>query len=36
MNTLIEEIDVHEAEKSEDDGRQQEVEIFYLFIGKIN
>ncbi len=35
LNTLIEKILVHEAVKSEDGSREQEVEIFYRFIGKI-
>ena len=35
LNTLIEQILVHEAVKSEDGSREQEVEIFYRFIGKI-
>ncbi|WP_442862253.1 DUF4368 domain-containing protein [Clostridioides difficile] len=35
MNTLIEKILVHEAVKGEDGSREQEVEIFYRFIGKI-
>ncbi len=32
---LIEKILIHEAVKSEDGSREQEVEIFYRFIGKI-
>lgn len=36
LNTLIEKIVVHEAVKGEDGSREQEVEIFYRFIGKIN
>ena len=36
LNTLIEKIVVHEAVKGEDESRQQEVEIFYRFIGKID
>ncbi len=36
LNTLIEKIVVHEAVKSEDGSREQEVEIFYRFIGKID
>ena len=35
LNTLIEKIFVHEAVKGEDGSREQEVEIFYRFIGKI-
>ena len=35
LNTLIEKIVVHEAVKGEDGSREQEVEIFYRFIGKI-
>ena len=36
LNTLIEKILVHEAVKNEDGSREQEVEIFYRFIGKID
>ena len=36
LNTLIEKILVHEAVKGEDGSRDQEVEIFYRFIGKID
>ena len=36
LNTLIEKITVHEAVKSEDGSREQEVEIYYRFIGKID
>ena len=36
LNTLIEKILIHEAVKSEDGSREQEVEIFYRFIGKID
>jgi DNA invertase Pin-like site-specific DNA recombinase len=36
LNTLIEKIVVHEAIKHEDGSREQEVEIFYRFIGKID
>ena len=35
LNTLIEKIAVHEAVKNEDGSREQEVEIYYRFIGKI-
>ena len=35
LNTLIEKILVHEAVKGKDGSREQEVEIFYRFIGKI-
>ena len=35
LNALIEKILVHEAVKGEDGKREQEVEIFYRFIGKI-
>ena len=34
--TLIEKITVHEAVKGEDGSREQEVEIYYRFIGKID
>ena len=36
LDTKIEKILVHEAVKSEDGSREQEVEIFYRFIGKID
>ena len=36
LNMLIEKIVVHEAVKGEDGSREQEVEIFYRFIGKID
>ena len=36
LNTLIEKILVHEAVKGKDGSRDQEVEIFYRFIGKID
>ena len=36
LNTLIEKILVHEAVKNEDGSREQEVEIFYRFIDKID
>lgn len=36
LNILIEKIVVHEAVKGEDGTREQEVEIFYRFIGKID
>lgn len=36
LNTLIEKILVHEAVKGEDGSREQEVEIFCRFIGKID
>ena len=36
LNTLIEKITVHEAVKGEDGSRELEVEIYYLFIGKID
>ena len=36
LNTLIEKIFAHEAVKGEDGSREQEVEIFYRFIGKID
>ena len=36
LNSLIEKIVVHEAVKTEDSMREQEVEIFYRFIGKID
>lgn len=35
LNTLIEKITVHEAVKGVDGSREQEVEIYYRFIGKI-
>ena len=36
LNALIEKISVHEAIKHEDGTREQEVEIYYRFIGKID
>ena len=36
LNTLIEKTLVHEAIRGEDGSREQEVEIFYRFIGKID
>lgn len=36
LNTLIEKIVVHEAVKKDDGSREQEVEIFYRFIGRID
>ena len=36
VNALIEKILVHEAVKSKDGAREQEVEIFYRFIGKLD
>lgn len=36
LNALIEKIAVHEAVKHEDGTREQEVEIYYRFIGKID
>ncbi len=35
LNTLIEKITVHEAVKHEDGSKEQKVEIYYRFIGKI-
>ncbi len=35
LNTLIEKIVIHEATKGEDGMRDQEIEIYYRFIGKI-
>ena len=36
LNTLIEKILVHEAVKQPDSTREQEIEIFYRFVGKID
>lgn len=36
LNALVEKIAVHEAIKHEDGSREQEVEIFYKFVGKID
>ena len=36
LNTLIEKILVHEGKKGPDGIREQEVEIFYRFVGKID
>lgn len=36
LNTLVEKIIVHEAEKDADGNKTQEIEIFYRFVGKID
>lgn len=36
LNTLIEKIEIHKATKSPDGVREQEVEIYYRFVGKID
>ena len=36
LNTLIEKILIHEGTKGPDGVREQEVEIFYRFVGKID
>ena len=36
LNTLIEKILVHESTKAEDGTKEQEVEIFYRFVGRID
>lgn len=36
LNTLIEKIVVHEADKHENGTAEQEIEIYYRFIGKID
>ena len=36
LNTLIEKILIHEAVKQPDGTREQEIEIFYRFVGKID
>ena len=36
LNTLIEKIVIHEATKAPDGGREQEIEIYYRFVGKID
>ena len=36
LNTLIEKIVVHQSVKGEDGEQEQEIEIFYRFIGKID
>ncbi len=36
LNALIEKIVIHEATKNEDGKREQEIEIYYRFIGKID
>ena len=36
LNSLIEKIVFHEAIKTDDGMKEQEVEIFYRFIGKID
>ncbi len=35
LNTLIEKITVHEAVKLENGFREQKIEIYYRFVGKI-
>ena len=35
LNTLIEKITIHETVKHEDGSKEQKVEIYYRFIGKI-
>lgn len=35
LNTLIEKIIIHEAVKHEDGTKEQEIEIYYRFVGKI-
>lgn len=36
LNTLIDKIVVHAATKDEDGNREQEIEIYYRFVGKID
>ena len=36
LNTLIDKIVIHEAVKEPDGTRNQEIEIFYRFVGKID
>lgn len=36
LNTLIEKIVIHEATKDADGTREQEIEIYYRFVGKID
>ena len=36
LNAVIEKILVHEAVKHDDGSREQEIEIFYRFVGKID
>ena len=36
LNTLIEKIVVHEAVKQENGTKEQELEIYYRFVGKID
>lgn len=36
LNTLVDKIIIHEAIKNKDGSREQEVEIFYKFVGKID
>ena len=36
LNTLIEKIVIHQSIKGEDGEQEQEIEIFYRFIGKID
>ena len=36
LNTLIEKLVIHEAIKEADGGREQEIELLYRFVGKID
>ena len=36
LNALIDKIVIHESIKGEDGEQEQEIEIFYRFIGKID
>ena len=36
LNTLIEKILIHESVKGEDGIKEQEIDIYYRFIGKID
>ena len=36
LNTLIDKIVIHTATKDKDGNREQEIEIFYRFVGKID
>lgn len=36
LNALIEKIVVHESVKGDDGDKEQEIEIFYRFVGRID
>ena len=36
LNTLVEKIIIHDATKGADGNKEQEIEIYYRFVGKID